>query len=1044
EFERLGIPVIQAMPYRRGDAEDWMKDPAGVHLMDVPFYLAQSEYAGVMDAMTSAVTRKPDGQIVSIPDQAEAVVAKAINLIALQRTPNADKRVALFFWNYPAGETNLGASYLNVPRSLAGMLNAMQDAGYQVDPTSADMLIPLLQRLLRPYYRDGELQRLLDDGLAATLPVSQYRAWFDQLPATVRSRISARWGEPEKSEMVVNIGGEPQFIIPRLALGHLVAMPQPPRGERRDDKERALYHDTSVPVNHFYLAVYLWAREAFGAQALVHFGTHGTQEWMPGKERGLWVADDALLPIGDVPVVYPYIVDDVGEAVQAKRRGRALTLSHQTAPFAPAGLHNELNGLHTLVHEWQSLTEGPVREKTQEQILTQARALNFEKDLGITAAQARRDFPAFLQRLHDWLHELALANQPQGMHTLGRTQEDRYRIGTLLQMLGREFIELVDPEPDEAFVDDYRKFTESAGFRFLERQLGADEPPPADADARLVTMLDQARVHYAALDATPEMSGLLLALDGRHIMPGYGGDPIRNPDSLPTGRNLYGFDPSRVPTKAAYEAGQEALDKLIDAHRAKHGEPPTKLAFTLWSVETMRHFGVLEAQALYALGVRPKWNPGGQVTGVELIPREELGRPRIDVVLSATGLYRDHFPNVIRQLADAVVLAGNADESDNVVRTNTAALVTRLEAAGIEPERAHSLATTRVFSNESGVYGSGIEDAILASDTWEKEDKIAQLYLSRMQYAYGADMKDWGTRLPEINLYAENLKGVQGAVLARTSNLYGMLTTDDPFQYLGGVSLAVRHLTGKSPELYIANLREANNPRAETAAQFLARELRTRQFHPGWIEALQREGYSGTTEMLDSINNFWGWQVTAPDIVRSDQWQEFADVYVRDKYQLGLKDWFERANPAAAAQMIERMLEAVRKDYWQADAATVRELAQRYQELAARYDVRTDNTRFKEFVDGAAGYGFAAPAQPAPQPSSQPAPDVEPGVEPVLEPPPAMPQVQGLKLTQVMPPVITITDALQRALALALLFVVVMLGGFAEARRGPLMQLYPR
>lgn len=1043
EFERLGIPVIQAMPYRRGDVGEWTKDAAGVHLMDVPFYLAQSEFAGVMDAMTAAATRKADGQIVAIPDQVEAVVGKALNLVTLQRTRNADKRVALFFWNYPAGETNLGASYLNVPRSLAGMLNAMQAAGYAVEPTSPEALIPLLQRLLRPYYRGGELQQLLDDGLAATLPVSQYRAWFDRLPAAVRSRIDARWGKPEESAMVMNIDGEPRFVIPRLALGHLVAMPQPPRGERRDDKEKALYHDTAVPVNHFYLAVYLWAREAFAAQALVHFGTHGTQEWMPGKERGLAVSDDALLPIGDMPMIYPYIVDDVGEAVQAKRRGRALTVSHQTAPFAPAGLHNELNALHALVHEWQSLTEGPVREKTQAHILSQASKLNFEKDLGVDAAQATRDFPTFLRRLHDWLHELALANQPQGMHTLGTTQEDRYRIGTVLQMLGREFIALVDPNPDEALVDDYRKFTDSTAFRFLQQQLQSDAPASSGLDARLVPMLERARGYYAALDAAPEMRSVLLALDGRHVNAGYGGDPIRNPDSLPTGRNLYGFDPSRVPTQAAYDAGREALDKLIAAHRAKNGQPPSKLAFTLWSVETMRHFGVLEAQALYALGVRPKWSAGGQVTGVELIPREELKRPRIDVVLSATGLYRDHFPNVIRQLADAVVLASKAEEADNPVRANTDALAARLEAAGVERARAQSFAATRVFSNESGVYGSGINDAILESDTWEKEDKIAQLYLSRMQYAYGADMKDWGSKLPQVNLYAENLKGVQGAVLARTSNLYGMLTTDDPFQYLGGVSLAVRHLTGKSPELYISNLREANNPKAETAAQFLARELRTRQFHPGWIEALQREGYSGANEMLDSINNFWGWQVTAPDIVRADQWQEFADVYVQDKYRLGLPDWLERANPAASAQMIERMLEAVRKDYWQPDAATIRKLAQRYQALAAKYDVRTDNARFSEFVSRATGFGIDTPSQPSPRPSPQSsAPQPDASTPALAETPPPPPPVQGLKLVQSQTPTATIVDDLQRALAIALLITVAMFGGFAEALRRPLMPLH--
>ncbi len=995
EFERLGIPVIQAMPFRRGDVVEWRADPAGVHLMDVPFYLAQPEYAGVLDAMTAAAVEKGTGQVAPIPEQVEAVIGKALGLVTLQRTPNHAKRVAVFYWNYPPGETNLGASYLNLPRSLAGTLKAMRERGYTVEMPAAEALIPPLQKLLKPYYREIGYDGLVREGLAEKLPLKAYRAWFDTLPEEVRGRIVARWGEPEKSGMVQGKGDGAWFPIPRLQAGNVVLMPQPPRGDGEKDKEKALYHDTKVPVNHHYLAVYLWARQQFGAHALVHYGTHGTQEWMPGKERAPWVHDDTLLPIGDTPVIYPYIVDDVGEAVQAKRRGRALIISHQTPPFAPAGLHNELNDLHTLVHEWQSLTEGSVRDKTADAILRAAAKLNFEKDVGMTAAQAREDFPTFLNTLHDWLHDLALANQPQGMHTFGKTQEDRFRMGTVMQMLGKAFIALTDAEPDETFVADYREMTHSAPYRLLHRHLVQAEPLPANAPPQLVKMMEQARAYYAALDAAPEMTAFLDALEGKHIPSGYGGDPIRNPDSLPTGRNLYGFDPSKVPTKAAYEAGKEAVDKLIAAYREKHGKAPEKLAFTLWSVETMRHFGVLEAQAFHALGVRPQWDAGGRITGVELIPREELKRPRIDVVLSATGLYRDHFPNVMRWLAEAVVLAAGAEEADNAVRLASATLKKRLEASGQSSSDAAKWADVRIFSNESGNYGAGIEDAILSSDTWNDEAKLANLYLSRLQYAYGADMKDWGKKLPNLNLYAENLKGVQAAALARSSNLYGMLTTDDPFQYLGGIALAVRHLTGKSPELYIANLREADNPKAETASQFLARELRTRQFHPGWIEGMKKEGYSGATEMLDSINNFWGWQVTAPDIVRQDQWQEFAEVYVKDKYKLGMRDYFERHNPAAQAQMIERMLEAVRKDYWKPDQATVNELAARYRDLAVRRDVRSDNAKFLEFVAKVAAAGFGLERSPTPrrQASAPPRPRAQA----------APPLITGMRLNKVLP-----------------------------------------
>lgn len=1042
EFEKMGVPVIQAMPYRRGDVNEWRADPAGVHLMDVPFYLAQPEYAGVAEAVSAAAVRKGDGQVVAIPEQVEWVADRAMKLAQLRHTRNADKRVVVFYWNYPPGETNLGASYLNLPRSLAATLKAMQGRGYAVETPQAEAMIAPMQRLLQPYYREIGYDALLKDNLADKFMVSDYKAWFDKLPAATRSRIVARWGEPETSPMVVGKGKNAYFPVPRYQLGNVIIMPQPPRGDGEKNKEKALYHDTKSPVNHHYLAVYLWARQQYKAHVLVHYGTHGSQEWMPGKERGLSAYDDAVLPLGDLPVVYPYIVDDVGEAVQAKRRGQAVIVSHQTPPFSPAGLHGEMMDLHHLVHEWQNLTEGAVRDKTAESIIRDAARLNFDKDTGLSPAQIKADFPRYLTRLHDWLHELAQANQPQGMHTLGKSPEDRYRIGMVMQMLGTSYADnswrfakkhpdyllcssaeadcrsarMEVDEADEVFVTDYRDIDRSIPFRLLKRYLQNEQPLPADTDKSLLQQLEQAKAWYAALDASPEMTGLLNALEGQYIPTAYGGDAIRNPDSLPTGRNLYSFDPSKVPTKAAFEAAKDATDKLINAYREKNGHLPSKLAFTLWSVETMRHYGVLEAQAFLAMGVRPKWDAGGRVVGVELIPREELKRPRIDVVLSATGLYRDHFPNVMRWLAEAAALAAKAEEPDNAVRATSQKLKSQLLQQGLPPTDAEKWANVRIFSNESGEYGSGIEDAILASDTWTHEQKVAKVYLSRLQYAYGTDMGDWGKKLDGINLFAENLKGVQAAALSRTSNLYGMLTTDDPFQYLGGISLAVRSLTGKSPELYISNLREADNPKAETAAQFLARELRTRQFHPGWIEGLKKEGYSGTTEMLDAINNFWGWQVTAPDIVRHDQWQEFVEVYVRDKHKLGMQAYFEEVNPAALAQMMERMLEAARKGYWKTDEATLNELASRYRDLAIRRDVRTDNQAFEKYVKtltattAAAGFGLArplsgaapdsAPAKPEQQAETKAEPTEQATPpEPVVPPP-----IQGMRLEKVSAP----------------------------------------
>ncbi len=1047
EFESLGVPVIQAMAYRRGDVAQWRADPAGVQLSDVPFYLAQAEYAGVHDIQVTAATRQGDDQLEPIAPQAAAIAAKALNLVKLQRKPAADKRVAIFFWNYPAGEKNLSASFMNLPRSLVATLAAMQDSGYRTEAESETPLTLNLQRLLAPAYRPPEdrevLRALLRDGLAERLPVARYRRWLATLPAPVQAQMKERWGEPEASTWVLRDTDGPHFIVPRLQLGQVTLLPQPGRGDRGGDKEKALYHSTSAVPSHHYMAVYLWAREQFAADAIVHFGTHGSQEWLPGKERGLSVTDYPMLAVGDVPVVYPYIVDNIGEATQAKRRGRAVIVSHQTPPFAPAGLHDALTRTHDLLHDWLAQDKGEVREQLRAQFLASVRKERIDRDLGWTDERIEREFDTFVSAVHDHLHELALMAQPMGLHTFGQGSSEHLRMATVLMMMGKEFWEgMAGPgeEADEMLVGDWRKLADSTPYKKLQALLQGHVAVDASEYAKLPeatrARLAKAREWHEALGARNEMRALLAGLEGRYIPTSYGGDPIKNPDALPTGRNLYGFDPSRVPTQAAWAAGKDAMDKLLAAHQAKTGRPLQKVTFTLWSVETMRHFGLLEAQALWALGVEPVWDAGGRVSDVKLIARERLGRARVDVVLSATGLYRDHFPNVMRQLARAAQLAAQADEADNPVAANARRITRKLVAAGVPEAEARQAGATRIFAAESGRYGTGLDDAALATDTWktqaEGDRKLAELYLSRMQFAYGPDEAQWGragaSGGARVNLYAEHLSGTEAAVLARTSNLYGMLTTDDPFQYLGGIGLAVRQLDGKAPELYISNLRGTGAGKVEGAAQFLAKELATRNFHPGHISGLMAEGYSGTLQVLDGINNFAGWQSVAREVVRHDQWQEFMDVYVRDKHQLGLRQWFESRNPHALAQSIERMLEAARLGQWQADATRVAELKTRYRDLARRFDVKTDNASFHAFVD--AGFGLQA-ARPVPTPTQAPA-NATPAA--AAEPPPAPPPIEGLLLEKVAAVVPAATAWLVWPALLLLLLSTA--GGAWRARRG--------
>ena len=1034
ELAELGIPVIQALAYRKGDEAAWRADPQGVPLIDMPFYLAQGEYAGIIDAIVANTSDKASGEVVPLPEQTAAVVNKALKLVRLQRLPNAEKKVAMLFWNYPPGEKNMSASFMNLPRSFETTLKALQGAGYDTHGETEISLVTSLQRLLAPFYRDGELAGLLRDGLAERLPVATYRAWLKRQPPVIQDELRERWGDPEKSAMVIVDRGEPVFVMPRLAVGKIIFSPQAPRGERWEDKEKAIYHSTKAVPSHFYLAHYLWLREHFKADALVHYGTHGSQEWLPGKERGLAVTDYPLLAVGDMPVVYPYIVDNIGEALQAKRRGRAVIVSHQTPPFAPAGLHDALTQIHDLLHLWLAQDDGAVKDKLAVDLKKRVKKERIERDMGWSEARIDQDFRAFIDELHNHLHELAQTAQPLGLHTFGTPPLEKHRLGTVLLMLGKGFGEAVlrragvkEDDLDELFVGDYSKLTDSPPYRLLADLIAGLATPPADP--KLAAQLEQGRRWYADLGAQGEIAGLLSALAGQHRPTSYGGDPIKNPDALPTGRNLYGFDPSRVPTKQAWEAGKEAADALIAAQTAKTGRPPKKLAFSLWSVETMRHQGILEAQALWTMGVEPVWDAGGRVIDVKLVPRDQLKRPRVDVVLSATGLYRDHFPNAMKQLAKAVQLAARANEADNPLYTNSRAIAERLIAQGIPEKAAEKAAETRIFSSESGRYGTGLDDAALATDTWkskgEADKKLANLYLSKMQFSYGADESDWGVqgiagadgKAARLNLYAEHLKGTEGAVLSRTSNLYGMLTTDDPFQYLGGIGAAVRALDGKAPELYISNLRNSGSDgkggKIEGAAQFLAKELATRNFHPGYIQGLMAEGYAGTLQVLDGINNFTGWTTVSREIVRDDQWQEFVDVYVRDKHKLGLKDWFEKNNPHALAQSIEKMLEMARHGYWQADAKTVAELKQRYRELAKRYDVKSDNATFEKFA--AEGFGLVAPL-----PTPAPAPTRPQSAADLLAPPPppAPPVITGMQLEKVdnrpppMPPLALVSGGL--------------------------------
>ncbi|MGC3956481.1 MAG: cobaltochelatase subunit CobN [Verrucomicrobiota bacterium] len=461
-----------------------------------------------------------------------------------------------------------------------------------------------------------------------------------------------------------------------------------------------------------------------------------------------------------------------------------------------------------------------------------------------------------------------------------------------------------------------------------------------------------------------ELDALSAGLAGKYIPAGPGNDPIRNPEALPTGKNFYGFDPARLPSVATFAAGSRLAADLVESYRKRHeGQFPDRLVFNLWGTETSRHEGVMEAQILALMGVRPKWDARGRVQGVELIARAELGRPRVDVTVIPSGLYRDLFPVLMQLIDHAVNLVKTDTSDDNPLLQNIAAARAELEAQGIAPADAERLASVRLFSVPSGVYGTGLEQAIHHPDTWNDKHDVPTVYFNRMSHLFGQGF--WGTRAgggtngdlsPTVLKLA--LKGAKGVVHSRSSNVYGAVDSDDFYQYLGGTAMAVRTVNGKSADTLVADLSNPKSGETMTLERYMGREMRARYLNPKWIEAMLREGYAGARMIRQVTDNLWGWQVTVPDAVGETKWQEMFEVYVQDRNQLNIREKFKAAeNLAAYKMMVDRMLTVAEKGYWKPSAETLAELRKAQTDLAQA--VAAENAAIAKRAD----------LQPAPGPA---------------------------------------------------------------------------
>jgi cobaltochelatase CobN len=998
-LDRIGVPAINAITLSQHSAAQWEASKVGLDLAERSWQMAGAEVAGLIqptvvasrERVRDAATGLAYVEEQPIAERVERLSARVAAWLALRRTANADKRIAILYYHHAHGPDTIGAAYLNVlPDSLWQITERLRAVGYAVDaryPASKEAL----QRGIRQWgsyparterESAADLARLARSGEAVLVPLADYRRWYGALPAPLRAAVEQAWGPPEKALMLWRDGrGQASFVYPARRFGKLLLAPQPVQAW--EGKRGKLHDDVTLPPSHAYIAFYLWLQHGFDANAVVHVGTHGTQEWLAGKEAGLCAADASEALMGAMPNIYPYVMDDVGEGLQAKRRGMATIVDHMTPPFDAAGLNPDLRELGALLNDVRvAAQKSPLLMKAQ---LTALNALAEKsgvlKDLGRPRLATEADMDALEEYLEDTGGKLT----PFGLHTFGVAPAPALRNAT-----ARAVVDL-DPQLD----------TQQRAARIARLE--------ADIDA----------------SAGAELDRLVDALDGRFIPPAPGADLLRNPDALPTGRNFHGLDPARIPGRAVYQQGVLLATVLVEDYRRRHGAYPERITMNLWGAETSRHEGVMEAQAMALMGVRPTWDERGRVTGVEAIARSALGRPRVDVTMVASGLFRDLFGTVMQLLDQAAQLAQRQDDGDedNALAAHTRATAAQLVQDGVAPEQATRLAGVRIFGLPSGAYGTGLDTLLAQSKAGQDERQLAARFIDRMGHPFGNGF--WGNDDTDPTarraLFRLALTGSKVALHSRSGSLFATLDNDDFFQYLGGTALAIRSIDGSTPEVVVSDLSNPNRPVHKSLARYMGQELQGRYLNPRWADEMLKEGYSGARFIERVVDHLWAWQVTVPDAVDSGTWQRIYDTYVADRHHLHVRERIAAGGNLRAWQgMTDRMLAAVERGYWTpTEAVRQRQLAENARAVAEAGAGcgRDACSRATRLLAGRAP-GAAAVAGPVQRAPAQVAPNA---------------QVAGFQMERVT----TSTPAQKTvgALALLLLAAAVIGGGYLWRRR---------
>lgn len=1065
------IPLFSPLNVNR-DYDGWMDDKMGMN----GGFLSQSVVTPEIDGAIRpyALFAHYDGEdglpyVAAIPDRLDDFVATVGNYLSLRHKANRDKKVAIFYFKGP-GQNALVAEGMEVAPSLFNLLTRLKAEGYKVDnlPADAKGLEKMIAENGRVFngYAVGAMADFVRENSPEIIGKADYDTWCSaSFSPEMRADIDAVDGAFPGHGLRDADGN---LALARLQFGNIVLIPQTAAGLGDDDFK--IVHGTDAAPPHNYVAAYLWARHGFGADALMHFGAHGSLEFTPRKQVALGSNDWPDRLVGTMPHFYIYSTSNVGEAMMAKRRSYAGIINYLTPPFMESNVRGIYRNLSDAIAEYnRSKTPGDsaraaglVRKYTVELGIHRElrldstsqftpddilRVENFAEELAnekITGAlyvmgvpysadhirstveamtvdpiayslqklrggdiRAHRDNAVRLVRSGATVDDAAICR----ITGLTQTELDSARnirnaiegskdmlsrmmvMGAMMPSPKQEVSRIADrPEtkkghrmmpgmsPEKALEmakkmgasEEAIKKMEAAlkhkdmkttgattgGHHHGDRQtLTAEQIQFALAAGEVERSLGNIGAYRSALAGSPEaeLSSVVNALAGGYIAPTSGGDPVLNPDILPTGRNMFAVNAEETPSAVAWEKGKELAGNTISMYRKAHGDSvPRKVSYTLWSSEFIETEGATIAQVLYMLGVEPVRDPFGRVTDLRLIPSAELGRPRIDVVVQTSGQLRDLAASRLFLISRAVRMAAAADDKEypNYVAEGVVEAERVLVDKGVTPKEARELSKARVFGGVNGNYGNGIQGMVEAGDRWEDESEIASTYINNMGAMYGSE-EEWEKMLDHA--FEAALTRTDVVVQPRQSNTWGALSLDHVYEFMGGMNLAVRNVTGKDPDAYLSDYRNRNNARMQEVKEAIGIESRTTILNPTYIKEKMKGGAGDASAIADVVRNTYGWNVMKPDAIDDELWDDIYDTYVADKNHLGVKEHFADVNPAAIQEMTAVMLETVRKGMWDASPEQVAAMAELHTETVNKYGAACsgfvcDNAKLRDFI----------------------------------------------------------------------------------------------